>query len=132
MHVELNRLDIRSRTNGFYGRFDDLRRLNRTDIKLQLAGDDARNVHQVFDELSLRPGIALDGFDGASGFGLIKLARAQHLRPTEYRIERRANFMRDHGDKLVLGAAGGLGLFSAACSLASSRVRSSSIRRCSV
>ena len=42
-------------------RVDDLRQVDRPDLEPQLAGDDARHVEHVLDELRLRLGVALDG-----------------------------------------------------------------------
>src|SRR3982750_2887710 len=56
---------------GFGGRADGLDRrldervgVNLSDIYSEFAGDDARDVKEVVDELSLRPRVALDRLEG--------------------------------------------------------------------
>ena len=96
----------------------------------ELAGDDARDVEQVLDELGLRPRVALDGLERArrSARG-VELAAAEQLRPAEHGVERRAQLVRDGRQELVLDAGWPPRPRRApSCSRPSSRARSSSTR----
>src|ERR1051325_6285818 len=85
-------------THGLDGRFDDGSKVGGPDFKRELAGDDARHVEQVFDQLYLRAGVALDGFEGAHGGRMIHVAPLQQVGPTEYGRERRPQLVRERGD----------------------------------
>ncbi len=50
--------------------------------------------------------VAVDGFDGAGGRGLVELAGAEHVRPADHRVQGRAQLVREGGEELVLGPAG--------------------------
>ena len=63
--LDLDALGLSRRAHGIDRRFEDDDKLDRLNIKAQLARDDARGVEYVFDDLRLRFGVALDGLDGA-------------------------------------------------------------------
>lgn len=79
--------------------------------QLELAGDDARDVEQVFDEARLRPSGALDRLNRALRLDVVQLAAGEQPRPTEHGVERRAQFVGKRGKEIVLQPVGGLGLF---------------------
>src|SRR5262249_8543620 len=94
---------------GFGGRAhvgdDAMRRRVQSDgahLNAPPAGDDARNVEQVFDQARLRLRVALNDFQRALQLVRLHLGIAQEPGPPEDRVERRAQFMRDGGQKLVL------------------------------
>ena len=77
-------------------------------LDAQLAGDDARHVEHVFDELGLRPRVPLDDLERAGDPPRLDLAVAQHRRPAEDGVERGAQLVRQGREEFVLEAAGGL------------------------
>ena len=79
------------------------REVHRPHVQAQLAGDDARDVEDVGDELALGARVAVDGLDGAQGGGGVELARAEHVRPAHHGVEGRAQLVGQGGQELVLG-----------------------------
>ena len=72
---------------------------------------DARDVEQVLDELRLRLRVALDGLEAARrACSASSPSRAQHRGPSEDRVERRAELVRERREELVLQPVGLLGL----------------------
>jgi hypothetical protein len=65
-----------------------LRQIQPANLQMQLAGDDARAVQNVFDQPDLSGGVALDGLDRAQVGARIELAGAQQPRPTQDGVER--------------------------------------------
>ena len=108
--VEHDALALGGGTDGVQRGLDDGGRLHRAHVQAQLAGDDARDVQQVLDELALRACVALDGLQRARRGGLVEPAAAQRDRPAEHGIERRAQLVGERGEELVLDPVGGLGL----------------------
>ena len=102
-------LALRGRRHRLDRRRHCLGDLGRAQAQRQLAADDARDVEDVLDQRGLRPRVALDDGQAAVDLGR-RVAPAQRLRPAEDRVQRRAQLVRDHGQELVLGAAGQLGL----------------------
>src|SRR4030095_2163274 len=83
-------------------------------LDVQPTGDNAGHVDQIFDEPPLHLGAPLDGGDGALGAHGIELSAAEQTRPSERGTERRAQFVRQHGEELVLDAIGTLGFLTRA------------------
>ncbi len=89
-------------------------------LDLELAGDDARDVEDVLDQLRLRLGVAADDVDGLPGAVGRQRAGEQHLHPAEDGVERRAQLVRQRREEIVLqparlfgrGQAGVLGLLA--------------------
>ena len=81
----------------------------RPDIESQLARDDPRYVEQIADELVLGLRVALDRLDRAHRL-VIQLAHQQQRRPSDNRIQRRAQFVRHHRQELILEPVGLFGL----------------------
>jgi len=65
----------------------------RANVELQLASDDSRYVEQIFNQLSLRPGIAFDNLNRAFRADAFQLVGRQHARPAEHGVERRPEFV---------------------------------------
>ena len=83
------------------------------ELEPQLAGDDARDVEDVLDELGLRPRVALDGLERPAERRRLRPRRSRSMpRPAEDGVERRAQLVRDGGEELVLGAVGDLRLLA--------------------
>jgi hypothetical protein len=82
---------------------------------VQLAGDDARDVEEIVDELGLGADVAFERFERAPLCLRRQHVGAQHVRPSKHRVERRAQFVRQRGDELVLGAVGFLRFLVQAC-----------------
>ena len=60
-------------------------------FQAQLAGDDARDVEKILDELAERLGAPLDGVQGALRARRIEIGRAQQVSPVEQGLERAAH-----------------------------------------
>jgi hypothetical protein len=74
------------------------------DVEFQLAGDDTRQIQQRFYEARLRLGVAQNRFDGMSRSRGRQTACTQEMRIPDYGSQRRAEFMREDGQELVLQA----------------------------
>ena len=74
-----------------------------------LAGGDARHVEEILDESRQEPGVAGDDLGRMMAPLLGHEIRPQQLRPPGDRVERRAQFMRDRGEELVLQLIGAFG-----------------------
>src|SRR5690348_12846152 len=75
----------------------------RTDA--QLAGNDPRNVKQIFDDLTLCGGVALNHFDGVRRAVSIELSGTKQFGPSHYRVQRRSQLVRNSCEKLLLQPA---------------------------
>ena len=80
------------RVGGGLDRFDrgadDGGQIDALDVEPDLAGDDAAHVEQIFDDLRLSAGVALDDLDPFGGFRRRELIAAEDLRPAEDGVER--------------------------------------------
>jgi hypothetical protein len=76
---------------------------------LNFAGDDAREIQNVFDQTCLDACAALDGFDAVAAV-IVNIRVFYKPRPTDDGVERRAEFVRNDRKKFVFGARGGFGL----------------------
>jgi hypothetical protein len=76
---------------------------------VELAGDDARDVQQVLDDLRLGAGIALHRLQGPDALLLGQAPGAQQLEPAEHRRERRAQLVGHGGEEVILEPVGLLG-----------------------
>ena len=92
------------------GSFDQGQQINRTHFKVELAADNPRYIHQVFDQLGLNLCVAFDGLDRVLRRFLVQPVTAQYRQPTQHRRERRPQFMRERSQKLILKLVGSLGL----------------------
>ena len=80
--------------NDFDGGGDDSVELAWADFQAEFAGNDARDVQHVFDELSLRLGAAVDGFDALrANRGHRKSSLSRMLAQPTMAFERRAHFV---------------------------------------
>jgi hypothetical protein len=71
--VNLNLLGVGGRPEGIDSGLDQRLHGRRPERKVQIAGDNSRNVQQVLDQTGLGPARALDGlnrFDGLCGIEL--------------------------------------------------------------
>ena len=71
-------------------------------VEAELAGDDARDVEQIFDHPALRCGVPLDRLERSRRPLGREDARAQHLRPAEHGVDRRPQLVGHGGEELVL------------------------------
>ena len=77
----------------------------------RLAGREARDVEQIVDQPRLHQRVALDDLQAPSRDPAASSEpAAQHVRPAEDRVERRAQLVRHDRQELVLHPAGGLRL----------------------
>src|SRR5579872_927963 len=86
-------------------RMDYPRDLYEPQRELKFAANDPRYVHQVVDEAFLRSGVSLDDFQASCELGFVARLLFQDGRPSEHRVQRRAEFVTHRRQKLVLGAA---------------------------
>ena len=68
----------------------------------QFARENPAHIEQIFDQPSLRAGVALDGFDGAIQMRSAHRRVVQKLRPPEDRSHRRSQLVRKRRQELVL------------------------------
>ena len=66
--MELDALNFGERADGVDGGADDGGQINPLHVEANLAGDDAREIEQVFDDLRLAAGVALDDLEGFGDF----------------------------------------------------------------
>ena len=76
----------------------------------ELAADDAGRVEQVIDQLRLRLPAALDDFRRLLDVLGVQAAVTQQGRVSEYRVQRRAQFMRYKREEFILHPVGLFGL----------------------
>ena len=107
--IERDRLRVRRGPDRVDGAVDDGLQIDRVELDAQLAGDDARHVEDVFDQLRLRARVAFDGVQRLLLLLGRQRPRPQHARPADHRVQRRAQLVRQRRQELVLRAVGRLG-----------------------
>ena len=118
----------------FDGGGDDFDELAGEDFEAEFSGDDAGDVEDVFDELGLGFGAAVDGFDAFVEIGIGVGFAFEEAGPSDDGVEGGAHFVGEGGEEEILGAVGGLcfhacGLFVGEEGFAA-RVRGVCGRRC--
>ena len=103
-HHDANAFRVGRRTHRFDCRIDDRLQVYRLQLHAQLARDDARHVEDVFDELCLRLRVPVDDFEPALQARRVGVRIAEHRRPSQDRVERRAQLVRQRGEEFVLQA----------------------------
>ena len=88
--VDRDALRLGSIAHGVDRPVDDGRKLDRAKLQTKLAGDDARDVQEVLDQLRLQPGVAVDHLEPARDGIAADSAGAKHARPAQDRGEGRA------------------------------------------
>ena len=99
--IERNAFGLRPWADHVRRRVDDVGEIDGQHFKVQLAGDDARQIQQVFHELRLRPGVALNRAQGmldAPGFDRLV---EDHRRPPEDGVQRCPQLVRQGGKEFV-------------------------------
>ncbi len=110
--VEEDPLGVGRRAHGLERGVDDAAQLDRLEVEPELAGDDARDVEQVVDQLRLERALRSIVSSARAPAAAIELAGAQHLHPAEDGVERGPQLVGEGGQELVLGAVGLLGLLA--------------------
>ena len=110
LHVDV--LARGRRPNGVDAALDDRRQIHRADVEADLAGDNARDVQEVFDEPDLRHGVPFDGFQSFHHHGGIDVLVTQRARPAEHGVQRRAQLVRERREEFVLDPVRVLGLLA--------------------
>ena len=82
-------LGVSACLDGLDRRVNDVHRIDRLQLELELAGHDTREVEQIVDELRLNRRVALDHFERPRSGPAIEDAAAEHSRPPEHRRQRR-------------------------------------------
>ena len=118
-HEVAGRIDARVQRDGpragrraerLDGGGDDPAEVHRRQLETEAPRHDAGHVEDVFDELRLELCVALDDLERAAVVLAVERAVPQHARPADDRVERRPQFVRERGEKVVLGAVGRLRL----------------------
>src|SRR6267142_4983099 len=76
-------------------------KIYRAQLETKIAGNDTRDVEQVVNESGLRARVTFNRFNCPPDIVFIDLTLAQQGGPAEHRSERRAQFMRKSGEKVV-------------------------------
>ena len=97
------------RPDGLGGGADHGVQLHRLTLHGELAGCDPGEIDQVVDQSGEETDVALDGLDPPFRGDGVDPALTQDRGPTERRVERRAQLVREHREELVLGAVRFLG-----------------------
>ena len=92
------------------GVVDDQRQFHRLHVQPNLAGHDPRDVEHVLDDLRQPGRVAFERLEAARGLLAGQDVAAQQPRVADDGVQRRAQLVREHGEKLVLHPVGGLRL----------------------
>ena len=99
---------------GGHHRLDDvpqqLAKVDLVALERQPPAGDAREIEQVVDQLCLPRRVVVNGLERACGDRGRQRALLKHRRPSEHRVERRAQVVRHDRDEFVLEAVGGFRL----------------------
>src|SRR6185503_10361020 len=101
---DLNLFRERRRPDSVYRRLDNVDGIDRRRIKFEFAGDDAGHVEQLIDDCALRRRVSTDHLDAARSIALEQRAALEQMNPADDRVERRAQLVREHRQKLVFHA----------------------------
>ena len=93
---------VGGRTDHLNSALDDVKKIDRARFDLEFAGDDARQVDQVVDQLRLRLCVAQHGLQSMPGVPFDSRFPQQQVRPSDNRVERRAELVREDREELVL------------------------------
>ena len=89
----------------FHRASHDVRQVVGFQIERELAARGAIQLEKIFDQPELKESVPLDHLDRAGDLSRM-LSQLEHARPPENRRERRSQFVRQHGQKLVLHSGG--------------------------
>src|SRR5262245_45887186 len=101
---------LRLRAYRFDRRVDDGGEVGRLNITREIASDDGRDIEQVVNQFLLRAGVALDSLQGALFALFVEALAPDNPDPTEHGGQRRAQLVRDGGEKFIFQAVGLFGL----------------------
>src|SRR6516165_7949612 len=104
-------LGFRDRGHQFDRRVDYKRKIHRSAVKLQLAGNDPGGIDHVIDHVAKRPNREIDSAKPLRSNLRIAEILAKHVRRHGYRLQRCAQLMGHQVKELFLGFAGALGGF---------------------
>jgi hypothetical protein len=107
---ELDAGGLRRRSDEVQRRVDDGGKIDTLDFERELAGYDSRHVEQILDQPRLQLRVALDREERARVLLRRGLRAAEHPSRAEDAVERRAQLVREHREKLVLRATRRFGL----------------------
>jgi hypothetical protein len=97
---------VRGRPNGGNGVLDHQGQIHRQYVQPQLARDDPRDVQDVVDDLGEPGGVTFQGGERVICLGPREQSAVQQSGTADHRIQRRAQFVRQHGQELVLQTVG--------------------------
>jgi hypothetical protein len=107
---DLDPLRVGRRARRVDGGADDGGEVHGRVVDADLARDDARDVEDVLDELSLRLRVPVDDLEPLGEPPGVGLASAEQPRPAEDGLEGRSELVRDRGQELVFQAVQPLGV----------------------
>ena len=109
MRLEPDSFCLRRRTQALDCRSENLADVERLHRDRHLAGDDSRDIEDVFNQPDLRLGVSFDDLHRVGGV-LIELTHPEDPRPSKNSIQRRPQLVRQCAEKLILQAIGFLRL----------------------
>ena len=112
LHPQSNSFGFGCRPHDLNGRLNHRQEIDRLHVQIEFAADDARHVHQIFNQLCLNPGVAFDGLNRVlRGFRIERLT-SHYRKPAQDRGQRCPQLVRQRGQKFVFDAIGNFGLSS--------------------
>jgi hypothetical protein len=102
VHAYSDLLCVGGRPHAFNGIQDDSREAHRSPLDDHSAGDHARDIQNVVDELRLGSGVSFNDLQDLDEPTRIHFPLTQHRNPSENRIQRRPKFVRKRRQELVL------------------------------
>ena len=100
--MDAETLRVRRGFHDVNGLRDERRQLNGPHLQLDLSGDNARHVQDIFDNLREGRGASADDFKSAALFvGRLQQASLQHVGVADDGVQRRPQFMRERGEEII-------------------------------
>src|SRR5262249_335569 len=96
---------FRLRAYRFDPRLDNGGEVERLNIQREIASDDGRYIEQVVNQFLLRAGVALYSLQGALFALFVEAPPPDKHDPTEHGGQRRAQLVRDGGEKFIFQSA---------------------------
>ena len=107
-HLNLDLIARRQRNDRFHDPAKERLRVDRLEIEGRSSAGNPREIEQIVDELRLPRRVSMDGFDRLRHDARIDRTHAQHRRPSENRVQRRAKLVRYGRHELVFQLVGRL------------------------
>src|SRR5262245_5393202 len=108
--LQTHPFSLRLRAYRFDRRLDNGGEVGRLNIQREIAINDGRDIEQVVNQFLLRAGVALNSLQGALFALFVEAPPPDEHDPTEHGGQRRAQLVRDGGEKFIFQAVGLFGL----------------------